>query len=193
MGVTTVGMILQDDLANIEAQAVALLKHDKAVLRRPPLTRDTVFGQVQSSLASLQTVSISDLLKLAWSVSRTLRRAADESLATGRPQTFHLDGYAVPVDYRPSLDVFVGKKRIATVHFGLCVTLELFNIDGVVERAHLMRVQSHLFNVTASLSVESRTIASRQATLNLAVEFPIPVDGLPLRTATAASPTGTRR
>jgi len=177
---TTVGMILQEDLAGIGAEVAGVLSHGTAVPRLPPLTRDAVLGQVQSSLASLHDITITDLLKLAWSASRTLHKAARDSLATGTPQNVHLDGYAVPIDYEPALDVLVSKKRIATVTFGLRLSLELFNVDGVVERGRLVRLRSETFDVTATVSIAGHTVAARKARLNAAIELPLPADGLPL-------------
>lgn len=179
-GVTTAGMILRDDLAGIGAHAVEVVSRGTVVPRLPPLTRDAVLGQVQASFTALHDITVGDVLKLAWSACQTLRRVARESLATSRPQAFHLDGYAVPVEYQPAVDVLVGGKRIATIHFGLCLTLELFHIDGIADRGRLVRLQTQTFDVTASLTMAGRTLASRKTRLNLAVEFPLPADGLPL-------------
>ncbi len=178
--VTTVGMILQEDFANIGTEVAGVLNHSTAVPKLPPLTRDAVLGQVQSSLASLHDIAITDLLQVAWSACQTLLKAASDSLATGTPQNVHLDGYAVPIDYEPAIDVLVARKRIATVTLGLRLALELFNLDGVVERGRLVRLLSETFDVTATVSLAGRAIAARKARLNLAIELPLPADGMPL-------------
>ncbi len=179
---TTAAMILREDLAAIGTQVAGALNHGRAVPRLPPLTRAAVMGQVQSSLTALQDISIADVLVLAWSASQTLRKAAHASITTGQPQPVHLDGYAVPVDYQPTLDVFINAKLVATIHFVLSLTLELFNLDGVVELGRLMRVSVQTFDVTASLSMAGQALAARKARLNIGVELPLPADGLPLGT-----------
>jgi hypothetical protein len=180
---TTAGMILQDDFATIAARAAGVLNNSQAVLRLPQVTRDTVFGQVQSSLAALHDIDVREALLAAWDASRTLNEAAHRSLATNASQPVHLNGYAIPIDYEPELQVLVDGQTIATVHFQLRITLELFNFDGVVERGRLVRLSSEAFTVTAVLTVEGQTVAHRSVRLDLRYELPVPPDGIPLARA----------
>ena len=177
---TTAGTILQDDFASIGASAVGVLNHSEAVLRLPPITRDRVLGQVQSSLFGLHDIEIGEVLKLAWETSRSLTTAAHQSLATNRPQDVHIDGYAIPVDYDPELEVLVNGQHIATVHFRLRLLFELFNFEGVVEHGRLVRLNSDVFDVTTVLAWEDQTIARRTAHLNFKFELPVPAGGIPL-------------
>ena len=177
---TTAAMILHEDFDAIQGQVAGALNQGTAVPRLPMLTREAVFAQIQSSLSALQDITIGDALSLAWSASQTLRKAAQESLSTGQPRPVHLDGYAVPVDYEPALDVLVNGKKVATIHFVLSLALELFNFDGVVEQGRLTRLNVQTFDVTVSLSLAGRTLAARKARLNVALELPVPSNGLPL-------------
>jgi hypothetical protein len=177
---TTAATLLQDDFASIAASAVGVLNNSEAVLRLPPITRDRVLGQVQSSLFGLHDIEIGEVLKLGWETSRSLTTVAHQSLAMNRPQDVHMDGYAIPVDYDPELEVLVNGQHIATVHFRLRLTFELFNFEGVVERGRLVRLNSDVFDVTAVLAAEDQTIARRTAHLNLKFELPVPAGGIPL-------------
>ncbi len=177
---TTAGTILQDDFVNIAVRAVGVLNNSQAVLRLPPVTRDTALGQVQSSLGALHDIEISDVLQRAWEASKTLNKAAYQSLATRTPQDVHIDGYIIPIDYEPDLVVLVDNQHIATVHFRLRMTLELFNVDGVVERGRLVQLGSEAFDVTATLTAEGQTLARRTARLDLRFELPLPANGIPL-------------
>lgn len=177
---TTAGMILQDDFSNIAGRAVGVLNNSQAVLRLPPVTRGAALSQVRSSLTALHDIEISDALEAAWEGSKTLNRAAHRSLATDTPQDVHIDGYIIPIDYEPELEVLVDNQHIATVHFRLRLTLELFNFDGVVERGRLVRLGSEVFDVTATLTAEGQTLARRKAGLDLRLELPLPANGIPL-------------
>jgi hypothetical protein len=177
---TTAGTILEDDFATIAARAVGVLSNSQAVLGLSPVTRDRALGQVQSSLGALHDIDIREALLAAWEVSKKLNEAAHESLATNAPQNVHIDGYSIPIDYEPELEVLVDGRPIATVHFRLRLTLELFNFDGVVERGRLVRLSSEAFDVTAVLAAEGQTVARRSARLDLRFELPVPPDGIPL-------------
>jgi hypothetical protein len=177
---TDAAMILREDLAAIGDHVAGALNQGAVVTRLPPLTSQAVLKQVQSSFTALQEVAIGDVLQLAWSASKTIQKAVRASISTGQPQPIHLDGYAIPVDYQPTLDVLINGRKVATIHFVLSLALELFNLDGMVERGRLMRLSAQTFDVTVSLSMAGRTLAARKARLNLAVELPLPADGLPL-------------
>jgi hypothetical protein len=177
---TTVGMILQPDFASISGRAIGVLNNSQAVLRLPPITRDAALGQVQSSLGGLHEIEVSEVLKMAWEASTTLTEAAHRSLTTSAPQDVHMDGYAIPVDYEPELEVRVRSQPVATVHFRLRLTLELFNFDGVVERGRLVQLRSDAFEVTVVLTAEDQIVARRSERLDLRFELPLPTGGIPL-------------
>jgi hypothetical protein len=177
---TTAGTILQDDFATIATRAVGVLNNSQAVLQLPPFTRNTAFGQIQSSLGTLHDIDVREALMAAWEASRTLKEAARKSLETNAPQDVHLNGYAIPIDYEPELEVLVDGQHIATVHFRLRLTLELFNFAGVVELGRLVRLSSEAFDVTAVLTAEGQTVARRTVRLDLRFELPVPRDGIPL-------------
>jgi hypothetical protein len=177
---TTAGTILQDDFASIAASATSALNGSEGVLRLPPMTRERVVGQVQTSLFGLHDIEVGEVLKKAWETSNTLTHAATRSLATNAPQDVRMEGYSIPVDYDPELEVLVNGKRVATVHFKMRLMLELFNFEGVVEHGRLVRLSSEAFEVTAVLMAEDQTVARRTAQLNLKYELPVPAGGLPL-------------
>jgi hypothetical protein len=78
------------------------------------------------------------------------------------------------------LKVLVDNQVRATVKFGLRLTLELFNFDGVVALGRLRRLSSQACDVTVSLTVEGKAVAGRKAPLNLRLELPLPANGIPL-------------
>lgn len=177
---TTAGMVLQDSFADIASRAVTMLSNSRTVLQLPPATRDSALSQVHSSLTGLHDIEISDVLRTALEMSRTLNTAARQSLATRTAQQVHINGYVIPIDYQPVLEVLVNEQRVATVHFRLRLTLELFNFDGVVERGRLVQLNSDALDVTAALAAEGQTLAMRKARLDLRFELPLPADGITL-------------
>lgn len=174
---TTVGALLQPDSESIAHQAANLLGTGRAAVRLPPAD---LYGQVRAGFTALHDIRIGDVLQLAWQTSRTLREAAKQSVRTRTPQPVHLNGYAVPCDYAPELELLVNQKRVAVIHFGLRVTLELFNFTGTVHNGRLVRLHSDVFDVTAALSAEGHLLAQRTTHLDLAVELPVPAAGIPL-------------
>jgi hypothetical protein len=177
---TTVGAILGRDLFAVGARAAEVVGGTRGVLSLPPLTRETVLSQVRSGLAPLAEITVGDVLKVAWGASRTLVKAGNESLRTDQPQTVHLEGYAVPVDYEPRLDVTVENVLVATVHFRLRLDVEAFHLDGVVEHGRLTSLACEALTVTASVSIEGRQLAERTVPVDLRVELPMPAAGIPV-------------
>jgi hypothetical protein len=151
---TTVADILRDDLSRIGARAADVVGGARGVVTLPQLTRETVLSQVRSGLAPLGEITVGDVLKVAWGACRTLHKAGRESLAKNAAQSVHLDGYSVPVDYEPRLDITVEGTQVATVHLTLTVTVEAFKLDGSVERGRLVQLACEALQVTATVAVE---------------------------------------
>jgi hypothetical protein len=177
---TTVADILRDDLARIGARAADVVGGTRGVVGLPPLTRETVLSQVRSGLAPLGQITVGDVLKVAWGACRTLNKAGRESLARNAPQPVHLDGYAVPIDYEPRLDITIEDVQIATVHFRLRMTVEAFRLDGSVEGGRLVNLACEALQVTATVDVEGHQVAQRKVPVDLRIELPLPAEGLPV-------------
>src|SRR6185503_7016093 len=171
---TTVADILRDDLSRIGARAADAVGGARGVVTLPPLTRETVLSQVRSGLAPLGEITVGDVLKVASGACRTLQKAGRESLAKGSAQPVRLDGYAVPVDYEPRLDITLEDTQIATVHLRVRVTVELFKLDGSVEQGRLVQLACEALQVTATVDVEGHQVAERKVPLDLRVELPLP-------------------
>jgi hypothetical protein len=152
----------------------------RGVVALPPLTRETVLSQVRSGLAPLAEITMGDALQVAWGACRTLVEAGRESLARNAPQPVHLDGYSVPIDYEPRLDVTVEDVQVATVHFRLRLTIEALRLDGSVEGGRLVSLACEALSVTATVEVEGELLAERKLSLDARVELPLPAEGLPV-------------
>ena len=177
---TTAGTILHYDVADIAARTAGTLNATGAVVRLPPDSQAAVTAQLRSAFAALHDIKIRDLLCYAMQASKTLVNAGRDSLARNAPQHVHINGYQLPSEYAPELDVLVNGAPVATVHFRLEITLECLNFDGVVEHGRLVQFGSEVFRVVATLSAEGRTLASREAQLDLRLELPLPPGGLPV-------------
>jgi hypothetical protein len=177
---TTVADILRDDLARIGARAADHVGGTRGVVALPPLTRETVLSQVRTGLAPLSEITVGDVVKVAWGACRTLHQAGRESLAKNAAQPVHLDGYSVPIDYEPRLDITVEDIQVATVHFRLRVTVEMFRLDGSLERGRLVNLACEALQVTATVDVEGHQVAERKVPLDLRIELPLPAAGLPV-------------
>jgi hypothetical protein len=176
---TTVGALLERcDASRVPADAVS--RHLTAMLALPPFTQAVVARQVTAALEKVRDISMSDVLQRAWSVSRSLQRAGRESLTTGQRQTVHIEGFTVPVDYEAVLRIVIGEQRI-DVALRLTVAVELAHTTAAVERGRLVWVNSEAFTVRLSCSVADLPAKDLgEARLNLALEVPLPRDGLPL-------------
>lgn len=177
---TTVADLLRDDLARISGRAAEVAGSARSVVTLPPLTRETVLSQVRSGLAPLGEITVGDVLTVAWGACRTLQKAGRESLATNEAQPVHLDGYSVPVDYEPRLDITIEDVQVATVHFRLRLTVEAFKLDGAVERGRLVSLACEALQITATVEVEGHQVAERTVPLDLRIELPLPAVGLPV-------------
>jgi len=177
---TTVATILQPDLGAIGSRVAGVLSQVSAVRRLPATTRAAVLDQVTSSL-TLQDISIGNAISLAFSASARLLLAGRRSVKTGQPQTVRIDGYSVPIDYEPAIDVLVNGTRVATVSLRLRVGLELAHLQAQVAQGRLVGLSCDTFDVLVSVAIFNHTIAARRARLQPAVELPLPPGGLPLQ------------
>jgi hypothetical protein len=177
---TTVADILRDDLSRLGSRAAEVVGSARGVATLPPLTRERVLSQVRSGLAPLAEITVGDVLKVAWGACRTLQQAGRKSLATNEVQPVHLDGYSVPVDYEPRLDITIEGVQVATVHFRLRLTVEMFKLDGAVEQGRLVRLACEALQLTAAVDVEGHQLTERKVPLDLRIELPFPAAGLPV-------------
>lgn len=183
---TTVAQILSQDLGSIALAVSGAAAHTDGVLQLPPLSRQAVLGQVETSLNALHEITVGGALGLAWQVSRTLNQAGQDSLRTRQPQTAQFQGFAIPIEYEPQLQVLVNQQPVASVALTLRLTLELFHFTGVVRLGRLVEVSSDTFNVTVELFAAGRRLAHRTTHLNLALEMPLPTGGIPVARNTQA-------
>jgi hypothetical protein len=173
---TTAGQILHDDLDAIARSLAGTVAASTAVLSLPPAD---ALGKVRSSLNQLHQITVGDVLTKVWEVSSTLNRAGRKSLKTGQPQPVHINGLEIPIEYEAELQILINQVQEAAIPVVIGLTLKLFNFDGVVANGNLVQLRSEAFDVTVALSALGRTL-DRTSHLNLSLEMPLPVGGVPV-------------
>jgi hypothetical protein len=144
-----------------------------------------VLGQLSSSLQHLSAISIGSVLLQALPTCVSLHRAVEKSLSTGNQHTAHVQGFTVPVDYEPELEIMVNGKKIASLRLRLRVGLELLGMTATVTAGRLVGLVADVFWVQLGLGVGPVTMPVVRAPLNVSAEISLPPGGVPLSRGTA--------
>jgi hypothetical protein len=182
---TTVATLLSPHLDEATRAFAASVGQDNAVLQLPVLTRGMVSEKLSSSLQHLSAISIGGVLMQALPTCVSLYRAVEKSLSSGERQTAHVQGFTVPVDYEPELEIVVNGKKIASLRLRLRVGLELIGMTATVTAGRLVGLVADVFWVQIGLGAGPVTVPVVRAPLNASAEISLPPEGVPLSRGTA--------
>jgi hypothetical protein len=152
-----------------------------AVAALSPGSAAVVQRELSSSLVSLLTMDVGDLLVSGWRTHRGLTAAAEATAAApGSSEVVQMAAHRITTAHRPYLEVSLNGNRVATVHCELSLVFDLDVATGTVREGRLVDIQCGRCLVTGGLSCEGHELASRQVTIDPAVTVRLG-SGIPLR------------
>lgn len=158
---------------------VLLLRSTEKLSRTVPVP-DMAREQTASAIARLLELSIADVLGEAWRRHRTLVAAAQATQANPSAiQAVDLATHRITYTSRPSVDVHVNEVHQTTVHCELNLVFDVHGLAGAVHNGRLVSVRRGRCQLTASLAVAGRTVATQHAALDLRAALDLG-DGVPL-------------
>lgn len=152
----------------------------RGVRRLPRSVLRPVDGQIAVTASSQLDHDLGGMLLDGWHRYGALHEAAERTLvAPGTEEDVTLVTHMVSATRRPRVDVLVDGSRVHSFEFALEVQFALTAVAGVVREGSLIALRSGDCHLTVTLRLGDRTLASREAHVDLAVllplEWPIPL------------------
>ena len=143
-------------------------------------TRGEAVAEVERISADVLNLGIGDVLVGALAGYAALRAAGRRTAAdTEASELVELVSHEISLDNQPSIDLLVDGVRVATVHLTLSLLIDIQAMTATVRAGRLTALHVGRCDVTASISVDGTTVASKQGQLQLPVSLPVGA-GIPL-------------
>ncbi len=132
------------------------------------VTRDEAVRELGKIGAEVLDLDLTQLLLGAWSRYAALTEAGQRTAAApGSEELVELLSHRVTLDHRPSIELLVNGKRVATVHVVLMLQVTVEALTATVRAGKLIGLRVGRCDFDASVSIEGMTLASRRAQLEL--------------------------
>jgi len=143
-------------------------------------TRNEAVQEVERITAELNDLNLIDVILGAMSTYGELREAGRRTISSPDSAEFvELIGHRVTLENQPSIELIINGAPMATVHLLLSLVIDIQALTATVRHGSLIALQIGRCDVEASVGIEGRTVARRQAQLQLPASIPLG-DGLPL-------------
>jgi hypothetical protein len=140
----------------------------RALAHLPETTRKAAVQEAASTAAALLEVDPIEVLLRGWREHRDIVSAARQTLATpGSTELVTMAGHEVTVDQKPSVNVLVDGKQVATLRLGLTIVFDVSTLLLGINGGRLTAVHSGHCDVTVTLAVQGTDLAVRHAHLEL--------------------------
>jgi hypothetical protein len=143
-------------------------------------TRSEAVAEVEKISADVLNLDVGDVLVGALAGYAALREAGRRTAAdTEASELVELVSHEISLDNQPSIDLLVDGVQVATVHLTLSLLIDVQAMTATVRAGRLTGLRVGRCDVTASISVDGITVASKQGQLQLPVSLPVGA-GIPL-------------
>jgi hypothetical protein len=178
---TTPGAVATFLFGDDPASALAERLDSTGVLRkareRLPAIGDDVWAGACRELASMAAdfcaLDIASVVVSAWRKQRALIDAADSSRATGARIVVPLGSRRISLVQHPSIDMTVGRAKVAVIRFELAVDVDVECVAGVVRAGALVALEGGRCGVTARFTAAGVRLAERKAAFDPGVAVPL--------------------
>jgi hypothetical protein len=151
-------------------------------------TRNEAVREVERISAELLDLNLLDVVIRALSTYGDLRAAGRNTIAApDSEELVELVSHQITLDNRPVIDLFVDRKRVATLHLLLALVIDIQVLTAVVRGGRLTALRIGRCDADASVQIEGATVAHKRAQLLLPASIPLGT-GVPLA---ATAPTAT--
>lgn len=161
--------------------------------------RDGISGQVcgllrrcaGEAVGTVLDIDLGSLVLDGWRKYDEVRQAAHSSTPPGAtPKRVRLIESRITSTHKPSIEVYVDNRLVATIGLGLDVEIDVHSLDAELRAGRLAALHTGNLDVRATLSVEEHEIAERTRSVDVGELLPLGDQGLPLVTP-APAPDGT--
>jgi hypothetical protein len=152
--------------------AQLMRQHDTNVGHFPPGLVDVARNELAESTTDFMSANLSDVVAAGWKKYDALLKAA-RSTCNDRNATelVSLTTHKIESSHHPSIDLFLDKKRLATVEIAMDVALTIVGVIAVVKRGRLMEIRSGSCTASGSLAVQGIELIKKQRKYDLGGAF----------------------
>jgi Protein of unknown function (DUF2510) len=155
-------------------------EHDTNVGLFPPGLIDAARHELAKVTTGFMSANLADVAATGWKKYAALKKAArstrDDRDAT---ELVSLTTHKITSSQRPSIDLSLDGKRLATVEIALEVALTIDGAIAVVKHARLMEIQAGNCTASGSLSIQGIEMIKKQRKFDLRGAFRLG-QGVPL-------------
>jgi hypothetical protein len=143
-------------------------EHDTNLGLFPPGLVDVARHEVAKATTEFMSANLADVVAAGWKKYDALLKAArstrDDHNAT---ELVSLTTHKIESSHHPSIDMFLDKKRLATVEIAMEVGLTIVGVIAVVKRGRLMEIKSGSCTASGSLAVQRIELIKKQRKFDL--------------------------
>lgn len=146
----------------------------------PPALLNVARHELADAATGFMSANLADIVAAGWKKYSALKTAARNTREhPGAKELVSLTTHRIASRHRPSVDLYLDGKLIATIEIHLEVALTIAGVIAVVREGRLTEIQSGSCTASGTLAVQGITLMGRQRTFDLygAVRLG---DGVPL-------------
>jgi hypothetical protein len=164
--------------------AQLMRQHDTDVGLFPPGLIEVARNELAESTTEFMSANLSDVVAAGWKKYDALLKAA-RSTCHDRDATelVSLATHKIESSHHPSIDLFLDKKRLATVEIAMDVALTIVGVIAVVKQGRLMEIRSGSCTASGLLAVQGIELIKKQRKFDLGGAFRLG-GGVPLLEST---------
>lgn len=161
-----------------EQAATALASgSDEAMLGNvPPAVRKVAQKEVQRAILDVLDIGLDGVVQRGWQNHEGLV-AAGKRTAQGGREVVQLADHVINSSHSPSIAITIDGVELGSIPVSVNMSLKLMGIAAVVERGHLLGVETGSIAASANLAVAGKPVTSRTKTVDAAraIQLPKPV------------------
>ena len=159
-----------------QAAAALAAGPDEMLASSPPVVRKVAQKEMQRAILELLDIGLSGVVQRGWQSHSGLRSAGQRTVAGGR-EVVQMADHVINSSHAPKIAVTVDGVELGSVPVTINMSLKLMGITAVVERGHLLGVETGSVAASANFAVAGKPITSRTKTVDAAhaIQLPKPV------------------
>lgn len=160
-----------------EQAAVALGAGPEDMLANTsPVVRKAAQKEIQRAILELLDIGVTGVVQRGWQSHTGLRAAGSRTVGGGR-ELVQMADHVINSSHAPKIAVTVDGVELGSVPITINMSLKLMGVTAVVERGHLLGVETGSVAASANLAVAGKPVTSRTKTVDAAqaIQLPKPV------------------
>jgi hypothetical protein len=178
----TVRDLLFDGVPGQPADALAQLMRERGTIGAvvPPGLAEVARRELADATTGLMSVNLADVAAAGWQKYDALKQAARRTRDDpDSKELVALATHQIASSHRPSVDVYLDGRAVATVEVELEVALTIAGMIAVVRQGRLTEIQSGSCTASGSLAVQGINMVQRQRKFDMYGVFRLS-QGVPL-------------